>query len=146
VFHDGLVRPLVQAAGACGRIAEGDLSATVPELGPAPVRKTMSVLNTVLADFQEVLLLCAHGLHSIRRALDAAPAGQECPPPGAEALRQARLEVEELQRMLEGFRYFRVKLADGTITDTGVTPTRLASTPAGRRPTAAGAVSIEGAK
>lgn len=125
LFQLAVVDPLLAAASACGRVAGGDLSATVPERGPAPLRAMTSVLNTVLADFQEVLLLFAHSLHSVRSGLGGLDARRH----GADGDSLARVveEIAEMQRMLEGFRYFRVRLQGGAITDTGVVPAAAAA-------------------
>ncbi len=97
LFH----RPLVRTARACLKIQSGDLSRTVPESGPASLRRIARTINEMSADFQEVLLLFAH---MVRTAEKADPSGH----------------TEEMSALIRDFKYFRVAIENGTIRDRGV--------------------------
>ncbi len=120
-----LYRPLSRAAAACRRIDSGNLNLTVPEKGPRPLRELAQVTNNTAADFQEVLLLFAHlvrsALHSARM-LQIYVVGRS----GIESDRRRAAEiiedVHQMQEMIREFEYFRVRIDDGTIVDTGIGP------------------------
>lgn len=107
--HTLVLAPLDRVAVTCRRLGVGNLSATVPEQGPAPLREVGRTVNSMAADFQEVLLLVAHAARSMRQAIN----GQ------GERLELDR-SLTEVEAMITDFRYFRVRLDGGCITDTGV--------------------------
>ena len=118
-------RPLARAGRVCRRVESGDLSETVPESGPSDLRALARVLNTLLADFQEVLLLFAYLLRSARTSMHLlhervnAEAGDNA----SRSLAATILDdLSRMQEMVEGFKYFRVRIESGTITDTGLRP------------------------
>jgi methyl-accepting chemotaxis protein len=118
-----VMRPLTSLAEVCSRVATGDLSQTVPERGPRQLRAAATVFNAVLADFQEVLLLFAYFLRSARASLQ--DLGSRAHADGGDGdiaglLSSVLNDVTRMQEMVEGFKYFRVRIDRGTITDTGV--------------------------
>jgi hypothetical protein len=120
-----LLLPLLGAARTCKRVAAGDLSETLPESGPRPLRAVAKVFNTVLADFQEVLLLFAHFLRSASASIQALRELADGPASGntVRSLCAGTLDdLRNMQEMIEGFRYFRVRIEGGAITDAGALP------------------------
>ena len=123
VAYSWVLRPLMRAARTCNRVAAGDLSRTLRETGPAPLRSMAKVFNTVLADFQEVLLLFAYFLRSAKASIQVLREHADGDPRSnaVRSLCASTLDdLSAMQEMIEGFRYFRVRIASGTITDTGV--------------------------
>ncbi len=123
VAYGWLLLPLLDAARACNRVAAGDLSPTLREAGPLPLRSVARVFNTVLADFQEVLLLFAYFLRSARASIQVLRERSDGDPRGnaVRSLCAATLDdLDSMQEMIQGFHYFRVRIERGTITDTGV--------------------------
>lgn len=132
--------PLARAAEVCLRLESGDISHTVPEVGPVQLRTLARVLNAVLADFQEVLLFFAHLLRSARTSatiLGDRVQSDACDNAIRSLVAAVRGDLQQMQEIIEGFRYFRVRLEDGTITDAGVSTTGLRYT---RRSSAPGSV------
>lgn len=118
-----IIRPLLAAARACDRVAAGDLSESLAEVGPAPLRLMAKVFNTVLADFQEVLLLFAYFLRSAQTSIQVLREQADGPGAGnaVRSLCASTLDdLRSMQEMIEGFRYFRVRIESGTVTDSGV--------------------------
>jgi HAMP domain-containing protein len=110
-------------ATACRQVECGDLSRTVPEDGPAPLAEVARAVNTLTADFQEVLLLFAHlvrsarlTVRSLQRHLRSEPAHE------LDRLRAAQImsDIEQMEEMISDFKYFRVRIEDDAIVDTGV--------------------------
>jgi hypothetical protein len=123
VFYLVCYRPLRLAAGACHQVLSGDLSHTVPEVGPAPLREMARVTNNMAADFQEILLLFAHLSRSALRSgqllqVHVAKEG------ASEADRRHAAEIVEdaceMQEMIQDFKYFRVRFDHGCIIDSGL--------------------------
>jgi methyl-accepting chemotaxis protein len=136
-----IVRPMILAARTCDRVAAGDLSETLREVGPPPLKAVARVFNTILADFQEVLLLFAYFLRSaktsiqlLREQADAASGGN-----AVRSLCASTLDdLKHMQEMIEGFRYFRVRIESGTVTDAGVRPKEDLDGTCGGKPRAGG--------
>jgi HAMP domain-containing protein len=123
IAYLGVLRPLRRTAAACARVAAGDVSQTLPEGGPRPLRATATVFNTVLADFQEVLLLFAYFLRSARsslQGLESRVARAACDQEIRGLVSSVLVDVARMQDMVEGFKYFRVRIESGTIVDDGV--------------------------
>jgi hypothetical protein len=118
-----VLRPLYVAGRACELLAAGDISQSLQESGPAPLRSIARMFNTVLADFQEVLLLFAYFLRSAQTSIQVLR--EQADEPGAgNAVRSLCAttldDLRAMQEMIEGFRYYRVRIESGTVTDTGV--------------------------
>lgn len=121
-FHFRYQHPLARVAGVCAQLGSGDLSQTIPEIGSRHLRALVRVLNTVLADFQEVLLLFAHLLRvakaSVQMLKDRADAND------GNAMRSLVVDLVgdlgQMEEIIEGFRYFRVRIERGAITDIGL--------------------------
>jgi methyl-accepting chemotaxis protein len=120
--HSLVLAPLSRMASTCESLGFGNLSATFPESGPVPLREVGRTMNTMTADFQEVLLLVAHAARSMRQAVNS---------DGGRLLELER-GLSEVESMVQDFRYFRVRLEDGGITDTGVATERCSKLEAGR--------------
>jgi hypothetical protein len=120
-----IVYPMLCAARTCDRVAAGDLSQTLQEVGPRPLRVVARVFNTILADFQEVLLLFAYSLRSAKTSIQLLRE-QADRPGGSNAIRSLCAstldDLRQMQEMIEGFRYFRVRIESGSVTDAGVRP------------------------
>lgn len=119
----GIVRPLRIAARACDRVAAGDISQSLPESGPDALRTMAKVFNTVLADFQEVMLLFAYFVRSAQASLKILrdQADDTATRNTVRSLCSSTLDdLRSMQEMIEGFRYFRVRIEKGTVTDSGV--------------------------
>jgi len=113
--------PLARAARACGRRAATDLSRTLPEEGPRPLRLLTRTLNDLEADFQEVLLLFSHMSRSARASADLLRpiASEASGSPSAERIHEVLAEMEAMEATIRDFRYFRVSIDDGVIRDAG---------------------------
>lgn len=117
--------PLRQAAKVAVRLGAGDLSRTVPEAGPRQLRVLVRVLNTLLADFQEVLLLFAYHLrsaHASSNLLRNRVQTDACDNVIRGLVAGIQGDLSQMQEMVQGFKYFRVRVESDAITDEGVLP------------------------
>ncbi len=117
------LRRVREAAELARAIEHGKLDRTLSEQGPRDFRKLAGSLNGVAANFQEILLLFAHHVRHLKDSVEAR---------GAEAGRGQELldELAEMDQVLHDFDYYRVRIEDGSITDTGPLMRRPAETAA----------------
>lgn len=119
-------RALRRTARACSGMRSGDLSATLPEEGPAPLRALARAFNDLEADFQEVLLLFAHSIRSARESAellrDHLVNVDDTWTRNGRSAAEILADIDQMQSMVQDFKYFRVTIEGGTIRDTGIVP------------------------
>jgi len=113
--------PLRDLDRATRKFDGGDLSPSAPEAGPPALRRIARTCNDLSADFQEVLLLFAHLSRSAATAAEFIRARKSSTDPHALSGIDAVLDdIGQMQEMVMDFKYFRVRVGDDGITDTGV--------------------------
>jgi len=113
-------RPLRRVATLCLRLTSGDLSPTVDESGPQSLKAIARVLNSILADFQEVLLLFVVLLDTARTSMRLLQehADEHCDNTVRSLTASVLGDLSQLRGIIGGFKYYRVRIEDGTLTHT----------------------------
>ena len=110
-------RPLGASARVANHVTCGNLSETFPDSGPADLKMMNRLLNTLLADFQEILLLFEHlnssALGAMGRCVEDGSAGRS----DQATVRSALLEMKSV---IESFTFFGVEVREGVIRDTSI--------------------------
>ncbi len=123
VFYFRFCRPLVRISRASRLIASGDLSQTVPEEGPGNLKRVAGIINDMAADFQEVLVLFSDLVRSARksaRLLQLHVVQQNDVGKDSRHATEIREDFHQMQEMIRDFKYYRVRLEDEAIVDTGI--------------------------
>ncbi len=119
--------PLSRLQQVTRSLEGGDLSPTLPETGPPVLHMIARSVNSMLADFQEVLLLFAHLLRSTRRAAkrlqtirngSSEDGGDR--EPADRAVDEIIESIAQMEEMIHDFRFFRVRIEDSMIIDLGI--------------------------
>ncbi len=108
------LRRVREAAELARAVEHGKLGQTLSERGPRGFRMLARSLNGVSANFQEILLLFAHHVRHLRESVEAG-AGRGDLAGGQDLLD----ELSEMDLVLHDFDYYRVRIGDDSITDTG---------------------------
>ncbi len=107
-----------EASDLARALEHGKLGQTLPERGPLAFRILARSLNGVSANFQEILLLFAHHVRHLKASVEA-EAGRGALARGASRRQDLLDELFEMDQVLHDFDYYRVRLEDDSITDTG---------------------------
>jgi len=115
--------PLRQLVCACREIEKGHLDVIAPELGAPEVKATARIINDMAADFQEVLLMTAHGSNAIRRSaesLDFELGNESSTSIPRKTLSEMLELIRQINELIQEFKYFRVVVGKDSILDVGI--------------------------
>jgi HAMP domain-containing protein len=114
-------RPLARSRRIAEHVESGNLSETFPHTGPEDLRILNRLLNTLLADFQEILLLFAHLSAEAIEVIDARDSGvTETASHDRTRWRTVRQTLAHMRGVVESFTFFGVQIRGKTITDAGI--------------------------
>jgi len=120
VFIEKVAKPIDQMGEAAGKIAKGQLNALAPMDSSGEVGRIADMIHDMAMNLQEILLLVWNHTGRNRQRLELMAEmlkqhsnGNGLPEGFSERLTAVRKEVEELQRFVEAFDYYDVRLQYG---------------------------------
>lgn len=120
VFIEKIAKPIDQVGAAADKIAKGQLDALGSINSSGEVGKIADFMHDMAMDLQEILLLVwnhtgrnRQGLEHMSEMLRQHSNGDRLPDEFMERLTSLSREVEDLQRFIEAFDYYDVRLTHG---------------------------------
>ncbi len=110
-------------------IESGDLGRTLPEQGSRDLIEIARTMNNMSADFQEVLLMFEYLARSTARSAgDLDVVLGECAATEADRKHGSELMagLDRMQEVIRDFKYYRVRVEEEQIVDTGIGETTVA--------------------